>query len=408
MKAFAGHSATSARRVAGISFLLALVGATSACQVESADSEEVALQRLESIPYLNWLGVSESARHLDGVTSYDRELAAEGVNFFNSRPRARAVLMDLEGSEVHVWRGKARTGWHHIELGPDGSIYAIEKDLSLAKLDWHSNLVWQREVGAHHDIALLPDGIMVLTREPAEISIRGHQLRILDDYIERLSPVGDRLGRIPISRLFGDRLSDEAIAEVERILQEKPGAVPEPETALDVFHTNTIEALPDGRLLLAVRNLDLVAIVDVESESVVWEWGPGELDRPHQPTLLANGRLLIFDNGMHRGYSRVVEVDTATSTIVWEYSEGPDGDFYTRIRGGVDELPNGNILVTESDRGRAFELTRQGKIVWEYYNPDRIEAEPVPNDVRAFRAPIYRMRRIADADLGTRLALSVR
>jgi hypothetical protein len=98
---------------------------------------------------------------------------------------------------------------------------------------------------------------------------------------------------------------------------------------------------------------------------------------------------------MHRGYSRVVEVDTATSQIVWEYSEGPGGDFYTRIRGGVQQLPNGNVLVTESDRGRVFEVTREKQIVWEYYNPDRISAEPIPNDVRAFRAPIYRVKRIS-------------
>jgi hypothetical protein len=395
MKAFVRPLITSAGRSAAILSLFALVAATSACRVEPAASEEAAMQRLESIPYLNWLGVSESARYLDGVTAHQPELTASGVNFFNSRPRARAVFMDLDGSEVHAWRGSSRDGWHHIELDSDGSLYAIEKDVALSKLDWHSNLLWKREIGAHHDIALLPEGVLVLTRGPAELTVRGHRLRILDDYIELLSSEGERVRRIPVSRLFGERLSDETIAEIELILKETPLAVPEPETALDVFHTNAIEMLADGRLLVGVRNLDLVAIVDLESESVVWEWGPGELDRPHEPTMLANGHLLIFDNGMHRGYSRVVEVDTATSQIVWEYSEGPGGDFYTRIRGGVQQLPNGNVLVTESDRGRVFEVTREKQIVWEYYNPDRISAEPIPNDVRAFRAPIYRVKRIS-------------
>jgi hypothetical protein len=345
--------------------------------------------------------VSEAARYLDGVTAHDPNLATPGVNFFNSRPRARAVLMDLSGSEVHVWRGQSRDGWHHIELDSDGSIYVIEKDLSLSKLDWDSNLLWKREIGAHHDLALVPEGILVLSREPGELEIQGRRLPILEDFIELLSSEGERRQRVPISRLFGDRLSEEKIREIELILQSNPRAIPEPENPLDVFHTNAIELLPDGRLLIGVRNLDLVAIVDLERESVVWEWGPGELDRPHQPTMLANGHVLIFDNGMHRGSSRIVEVDTATSKIVWEYSEGPEGDFYTRIRGGVQRLPSGNILVTESDRGRAFEITRAGRIVWEYYNPDRISAEPVPGDVRAFRAPIYRMKRIAAADVAS-------
>ena len=34
-------------------------------------------------------------------------------------------------------------------------------------------------------------------------------------------------------------------------------------------------------------------------------------------------------------------------------------------------LKNGNTLITESDFGRAFEITREGDVVWEYYNPHR-------------------------------------
>jgi len=55
--------------------------------------------------------------------------------------------------------------------------------------------------------------------------------------------------------------------------------------------------------------------------------------------------------------------------------------------GGVQDLPNGNILITESTKGHAFEITRDGAIVWEFYNPDL-------NEVRDRRASIYRMRRI--------------
>jgi hypothetical protein len=40
------------------------------------------------------------------------------------------------------------------------------------------------------------------------------------------------------------------------------------------------------------------------------------------------------------------------------------------IRGGAQRLPNGNTLITESDKGRAFEVTREGEIVWDFYNPD--------------------------------------
>ena len=34
-------------------------------------------------------------------------------------------------------------------------------------------------------------------------------------------------------------------------------------------------------------------------------------------------------------------------------------------------LPGGNVLVTESDNGRAFEITPDGDVVWDFYNPHR-------------------------------------
>jgi hypothetical protein len=37
----------------------------------------------------------------------------------------------------------------------------------------------------------------------------------------------------------------------------------------------------------------------------------------------------------------------------------------------AEVLPNGNTLITESDNGRAFEVTREGEIVWEFLSPHR-------------------------------------
>ena len=51
------------------------------------------------------------------------------------------------------------------------------------------------------------------------------------------------------------------------------------------------------------------------------------------------------------------------------------------------KLPNGNVLITESDRGHAIEVTPQGKRVWEYWNPD-VTPDPNPS-----RAAMYRFTR---------------
>ena len=139
-----------------------------------------------------------------------------------------------------------------------------------------------------------------------------------------------------------------------------------------------------------MRRMDLIAVVDLEGPRVVWSWGMGELEGQHQPTLLPNDHLLIFDNGESRGWSRVIEFDPLAQEIVWEYRTDPSTDFYSSSRGGSERLPNGNTLVTESNRGRVFEITQAGEIVWEFLNPEVR---------RNARGAIYRLHRLTNEEL---------
>jgi hypothetical protein len=115
--------------------------------------------------------------------------------------------------------------------------------------------------------------------------------------------------------------------------------------------------------------------------------------RQHQPTLLPNGRMMVFDNhgvslvrfdakprsydahrdAMARGgaRSRILELDPVSQSITWRYDGDEVNGFYSYDCGSLQPLPNGNVLVTESNAGRAFELNRARKIVWEFYSPHR-------------------------------------
>lgn len=122
-----------------------------------------------------------------------------------------------------------------------------------------------------------------------------------------------------------------------------------------------------------------------------WSWGPGNLEGPHHPTFLENGNILIFDNGTRRQYSRLVELDPRKNEIVWEYHSLHSPPFFTSWGGSAQRLQNGNTLVTETSEGRVFEITKDGNIVWEFFNPDK------GGDGK--RATIYRMTRITDTHL---------
>jgi outer membrane protein assembly factor BamB len=117
-------------------------------------------------------------------------------------------------------------------------------------------------------------------------------------------------------------------------------------------------------------HLDTIQVVDPRSERVVWSLGE-IFALQHDPTILQDCNLMLFDNNWMPRRSRVVALDPLSGETVWEYSGTEEHPFYSRTCGTAAELPNGNILITESDNGRAFEITRSGEIVWEFYNPHR-------------------------------------
>ena len=115
-------------------------------------------------------------------------------------------------------------------------------------------------------------------------------------------------------------------------------------------------------------------MIDKESKRIVWTWGPGEILGQHNPIMLDNGHILLFDNGCHgpednRGYSRIVEMNPLSGKIIREYKGSPPKNFYSPYVSGQQQLPNGNILICSGGQGRIFEITKEKEIVWEYENP---------------------------------------
>jgi outer membrane protein assembly factor BamB len=149
-----------------------------------------------------------------------------------------------------------------------------------------------------------------------------------------------------------------------------------PGSPCDVLHTNTLELLDAhpsgiwsrGDLLLCMRELNAVVVVDPASGKVRWWWGAEELSGPHQPSVLG-GHILVFDNGVNERRTRLVMVNPNTRETVWNWSAQPPQSFFCPLAGGCEQLANGNLLVTNSTTGGAFELTMDGQIVWQLTLP---------------------------------------
>ncbi|NNF76231.1 MAG: hypothetical protein HKN00_13685 [Flavobacteriaceae bacterium] len=53
----------------------------------------------------------------------------------------------------------------------------------------------------------------------------------------------------------------------------------------------------------------------------------------------------------------------------WTYMAPDKYSFYSAFVSGAQRLPNGNTLICSGAKGRFFEVTTEGEIVWEYWNP---------------------------------------
>lgn len=329
--------------------------------------------------------------HLQNVTEADFTRTSPGFNFYNSRRGKSAHLVNMNGRVVHTWKYETPEVWQSAELFENGDLIALQKDLELIRLDLRSNLVWRIEGRYHHDLAAHGDEIYAIRRlEELHPDIHADR-ELLVDYVSVITSEGKETNRFSILETFEDSPFAFLLPTFP------PGSYSSEGAPLDILHTNHIEVF-DGRLagrsplfargniLLSTRSLNAIFILDGTTRKVLWLWGPGNLTEQHHPHLLENGNILVFDNGTKS--SRVLELDPLNRSIVWSYKE--EG-FFSRRRGSAQRLPNGNTLITESDKGYVLEVTPAGEVVWKFANPDVSEESK--------RAAIWRMTRFTAEEL---------
>ena len=190
----------------------------------------------------------------------------------------------------------------------------------------------------------------------------------------------------------------------------------------DWLHTNTVDYNPElDQIMLSPRHYSELWIIDRSTTTaearghsggnggiggdLLYRWGnprayghgdagDQRLFWQHQthwipPELPGAGSILVFNNGnelpgYERFYSSVDEIvppvdgygyrraeDGAypPEGLVWTYAAETPGDFYAPVASGTQRLPNGNTLVVHSTAGIIFQVTPDGRVVWEYVVP---------------------------------------
>ena len=338
---------------------------------------------------------------LSGAHVHEPSLYCPGYNLFDGQ------LIDQKGKILRQW------GYRYLSTLIAGGNYLAQKHYESPEwglFSWDDKPIWTSNLPIHHDICVTPNNtILTFTKETHAYKGREVDFCVIVEF--------DMQGRETYRWSTWEHLKE--IQAFHRALElDCPKLFFLPEYAkrnkrsiwggfYDYYRLNSIQVLPDtpisqtspvfkkGNWLISFRHGSMMFILDADTKKIVWKCInsdiPGNLEGQHGPRMLDDGNILVFDNGRYRGWSRAIEIDPKEKRLLWQYRQ--EG-FFTLSQGFAERLMTGNTLITESERGRAFEITSDGKLVWEYYHPetqnDRNSAHPENYGRRQW---IYRMQR---------------
>lgn len=313
------------------------------------------------------------------------------------------ILVDMTGRRLHAWKVRISTLWppgsplsvpgendwdvilSGAHLFETGDVLLSHYKRGLVRIDRCGRVLWKAPYRIHHSLDFADDGTIWAPSEIEETRTytfpNDRILHLVDpEVIQQFSPTGTLLRQIDLvdvllaaglgTVVFGTRLIYEGLEST---------AIGQGLTHLndvEVLSAEDAAAFPQfeaGDLLVSLRSPSLVFVLDPETLAVRWFKVDG-LFGQHDPDFLPDGRISIFDNiaaVTARGYgkgSRIIAMDPASGRVETLYQTDPMSDFFTLYMGSHQHLPNGNILITESFRGRTFEVTQTGEIVWQFVN----------------------------------------
>jgi len=336
---------------------------------------------------------------------YEAGKAWDGVTLLSGfvEDQVGLILVDMTGRRLHAWKVRVSTLWEPTSpvyvpdhndwdvilsgahLFENGDVLFSHYKRGLVRIDRCGRVLWKAPYRTHHSLDFADDGTIWAPSEIEETRTytfpNDRILHLIDpEVIQQFSPKGTLLRQIDLVDVLLAAGLGPVVFGTRLIYQGLESSA----TGQGLTHLNDVEVLSAedaaafpqfeaGDLLVSLRSPSLVFVLDPETLAVRWFKVDG-LFGQHDPDFLPDGRISIFDNiaaVTARGYgkgSRIIAVNPATDAVETLYQTDPMSNFFTLFMGSHQHLPNGNILITESFRGRVFEVTEQAEIVWQFVN----------------------------------------
>lgn len=356
--------------------------------------DDVSAEKLARLGYLT--GYRES-REVSGVVLNDGDRTFSGYNLYTSGHAPVATLTDMDGKVIHSWEYDLNKEFKHrmrkrvdVKMGlkffrraylfPNGELIAMADHVGVLKLDRGSRKIWFNSSDVHHDFDVTRSGtVYALGEKLIRNKLVGWKGKVRDNPILKIDRNGKTVARTSLLRCFVRTYGKEELVKLLKV-----------KGTPDIFHGNSIDviegdftslhpALKRGRVLVSLRTPSIIAVVDLAAQKVnlVLKGQKNETwYHQHEAKLTEKGNIIFFDNTGRPKNSRVLELAPPDWEPVWTYEGDPPESFFSLFHGTQQRLPNGNTLITESDWGRAFEVTREKEIVWEFASPHRSQDDP--------------------------------
>lgn len=316
-------------------------------------------------------GLDATIIELDGTVVQDW-----AIDWFEIWPDASHL------PKPHLPKQRPGTHIHGAAVMPDGDLVFNFEYLGLVRLNACGDVVWRLPYQTHHsiDVDETTGHLWVSGRRYHDNPVAAfpnHKPPFSEPTVLEISPDGKIVQEISIMEVlakndlygllfmqnFGELLNDRAT------------------TTGDTLHLNDVEIFPPhleeglfehGDFMVSLRNIHTVFVFRQASKSIVY-LKTGDFVGQHDPDFIDGNTISVFDNNVAGGHqnlrqSRVTVLSAVDHSKSIYYQGSEDDFFFTEIMGKHQWLPNGNLLLTESTRGRAFEIDHDRQVVWQYFN----------------------------------------
>src|SRR4030042_3622001 len=275
-------------------------------------------------------------------------------------------------------KSRPGTNVHGTVVMENGDLVFNFEHLGLVRIDWNGKVIWRLPYQTHHTIHRHDNGNLWVCGQK-EHTERNNR------FLNRVPPFSEYmiLEVTPEGRIVYERSVSEILSKNGRTGLLYLGSLHNWNTRVggDILHLNDVEPFPEtlkegffkrGDILVSLRNINTVFVYNIKDDKIKFI-STGRFVRQHDPDFIDGNTFSVFDNNnisfeTENSRSRILIVSAPEEKIAAYFEGNPKNHFYTEIFGQHQWLPNGNLLITESVWGRAFEINQEKEIVWEYTN----------------------------------------